>query len=76
MKNPNTVMRPSCVGNCEIECVSLYKLLGEVISEDLKWNHHIDFIVTKAYKRLYALRLLEKSRCEHIRINECLLGLS
>ena len=52
MKNPNIVMRPLCADNYQIERVSSYKLLGVVISEELKWNHHIDYLVTKASKRL------------------------
>ena len=38
-----------------------YKLLGVYISEDLSWNVHIEHIVKKANKRLYALRALKKS---------------
>ena len=65
MKNPNIVMRPLCADNCQIERVSLYKLLGAVISEELKWNHHIDYLVAKASKRLYALRLLTRAVRTH-----------
>ena len=38
-----------------------YKLLGVYISDDLSWNAHIEHIVKKANKRLYALRALKKS---------------
>ena len=38
-----------------------YKLLGVYISDDLSWNVHIEHIVKKANKRLYALRALKKS---------------
>ena len=38
-----------------------YKLLGVYISEDLSWNVHIEHIVKKANKSLYALRALKKS---------------
>ena len=37
-----------------------YKLLGFYISEDLSWNSHIEHIVKKANKRLYALHTLKK----------------
>ena len=39
-----------------------YKFLGIIISNDLKWNEHIDYISKKASKRLYFLRnyILEK----------------
>ena len=38
-----------------------YKLLGVYISDDLSWNAHIQHIVKKPKKRLYALRTLKKS---------------
>ena len=60
MKNQNIVMRSSCAGNFQIERVSSYKLLGVFISEELKWNHHIDYLVTKASERL-CLTTSEKS---------------
>ena len=34
-------------------------LLGVVISDDLKWNAHVEYVIAKAAKRLYALRLLK-----------------
>ena len=34
-------------------------LLGVIISDDLKWNAHIEYVIAKAAKRLYALRLLK-----------------
>ena len=44
-----------------IERVVTYMLLGVYISDDLSWNVHIEHIVKKANKRLYALRALKKS---------------
>ena len=52
---------PLTVGGSVIERVVTYKLLGVYISEDLSWNVHIEHIVKKANKRLYALRALKKS---------------
>ena len=49
------------VGGSFIERVVTYKLLGVYISDDLSWNVHIEHIVKKANKRLYALRALKKS---------------
>ena len=40
---------------------AFYKLLGVCISGDLSWNVHIEHIVKKANKRLFALRTLKKS---------------
>ena len=50
---------PLTVGGSVIERVVTYKLLGVYISEDLSWNVHIEHIVKKANKRLYALRTLK-----------------
>ena len=44
----------------KVECVTTYKLLGIIISNDLKWNEHIDYISKKASKHLYSLRILKK----------------
>ena len=52
---------PFTVGGSVIERVLSYKLLGVYISEDLSWNVHIEHIVKKANKRLYAQRTLKKS---------------
>ena len=44
-----------------VERVRTYKLLGVIISDDLKWNTHVEYVITKAAKRLYALRLLKRA---------------
>ena len=42
--------------NCAvIERVSSYKLLGVIISQDLPWNEHGDYVSNRALKGLYAL---------------------
>ena len=40
---------------------TIYKLLGAIISDDLKWNAHVKYVTAKAAKRLYALRLLKRA---------------
>ena len=52
-------MRPKSVWNQEVEWVGSCKLLGVIISGDLKWNAHVEYVIAKAAKRLYALRLLK-----------------
>ena len=49
----------------EFEIVSSAKVLGVVISSDLKWSAHIDSITTKAAKRLYLLRQLKRAGIAH-----------
>ena len=53
-------LAPFTVKGSVIEGVLTYKLLGVYISEDLSWNIHIELILKKANKRLYALRTLKK----------------
>ena len=38
-----------------------YKHLGVYVSDDLSWNAHIEHIVKKANKRLYAFCALKNS---------------
>ena len=40
--------------------MSSFKLLGVILSQDLTWTAHCDYIVKKASRRLYALRQLRK----------------
>ena len=63
MENSITAMRPISVGNQEVQRtrVGTYKLLGLIISDDLKWNTHVECVIAKAAKRLYALRLLKRA---------------
>ena len=44
-----------------IDLVTSAKILGLNISNDLKWNCHIDSIIKKAKKRLYSLSQLKRS---------------
>ena len=54
-------LAPITIKGCPVHQVQTYKLLGVHVAHDLSWNTHIEHIVTKASKRLYALRLLRKS---------------
>ena len=68
---------PITIRGQDVDVDSEAKLLGVVISDDLKWNHHIDYICKKAAKRLYGLRLLKRNAlppdalisvcCTHVR---------
>ena len=61
MTNSVNSLRPICVGYKEVERVGTYKLLGVIISDDLKWNAHVEYVIAKAAKRLFALRLLKRA---------------
>ena len=67
MKNSITAMRPVSVGNQGVERVGSYKLLGVIISNGLKWNAHVEYVIAKEAKRLYALRLVVEARRGHAR---------
>ena len=45
-----------------VKRVNSYKILGIHVTNDLSWNVHIDYVFKKANKRLYALRLLARSK--------------
>ncbi len=50
---------PIIIRGQEVDVVPEAKLLGVVLSDNLKCNRHIDYICKKAAKRLYGLRLLK-----------------
>ena len=51
---------PLTIMNSTVEAVESFRFLGTIISQDLKWDNHIDSIVKKAQQRLYFLRQLRK----------------
>ncbi len=46
--------------NSTVTTVESFRFLGSTISQDLKWDIHIDSIVKKAQQRLYFFRQLRK----------------
>ena len=54
MSNHNFIVNPIVIGSNTIERVMTYKLLGVYVSNDLKWNHHVEVIVQKGNRRLCA----------------------
>ena len=60
MQNDNFTIRPIVLGNNTVKRVTTYKLLGIIISNDLKWSKNIDYmyISKNALKHLYSLRIL------------------
>ncbi len=51
--------------------VELFKFLGTTISQDLKWDTHINSIAKKAQQRLYFLRQLKKLNLPQVQITQC-----
>ena len=52
------------INNEPVRVVKKAKLLGLTISDQLKWNYHINDIFSKASKRLYFLRILQRAGFE------------
>ncbi|KAK3545698.1 hypothetical protein QTP70_011272 [Hemibagrus guttatus] len=51
---------PLTIMNSTVPTVASFRFLGTTISQDLKWDTHIDSIIKKAQERLYFLRQLRK----------------
>ena len=52
---------PVEVNGQSLEKVSTAKILGVTFRNDLKWNDHVDPIISKAAMRLYLLRQLKRA---------------
>ncbi len=59
-RNPPPALPPLTIMNSTVTAVESFRFLGTTISQDLKWDNHIDSIVRKAQQRLYFLRQLRK----------------
>ena len=60
LKHNHTCFAPGISG-FPVEVVSTFKLLGVMLSNDLTWRVHIDYVLKKANSRLYALRKLRRA---------------
>ncbi len=58
-RNP-PALPPLTIMNSTVTTVESFRFLGTTISQDLKWDTHIDSIVKKAQQRLYFLCQLRK----------------
>ncbi len=56
-RNP-PALPPLTIMNSTVTAMESFRFLGTTISEDLKWDNHIESIVKKAHQRLYYLRHL------------------
>ncbi|KAL0147445.1 hypothetical protein M9458_057254 [Cirrhinus mrigala] len=89
-RNP-PALSPLSIMDSTVATVETFKILGSVISQDLKWVTHINSIVKKAQQRLYFLLpakkvqpttgaaktvLLSHHRVCSLHINYCLVWLS
>ncbi len=60
LQNKTPTLPPLTIMNSTVTAVESFRFMGTTISQDLKWDNHIDSIVKKAQKRLYFLRQLRK----------------
>ena len=51
-----SILEPITINNTNIEIAPSAKLLSVMISNDLKWNVHVEMICKKVATRLYFLR--------------------
>ncbi len=58
-RNP-PALPPLTIMNSTVTAVESFRFMGTTISQDLKWDNHIESIVKKAQQRLYFLRQLRK----------------
>ncbi len=58
-RNP-PALPPLTIMNSSVTTVESFRFLGTTISQDLKWDNHINSIVKKAQQGLYFLRQLRK----------------
>ncbi len=56
-RNP-PALPPLTIMNSTVTAVESFRFLGTTISQDLKWDNHIESMVKKAQQRLYFLRQL------------------
>ena len=58
LKHNHTCSAPIFISGFPVEVVSTFKLLSVMLSNDLTWRDHVDYVLKKANSRLYALRKL------------------
>ena len=56
------LINPIIIGGNVIKCANTYKILRVIMNDDLKWKCHVDYIIKKACKKLYSLRVLRRAR--------------
>ena len=61
-----TVIPPLTFNDTTLERVSAFKLLGLWIDDNLKWQTNTDYIIGKAVKRLFLLKILKKYGADKI----------
>ena len=74
LRNSNCLINPIIIDGNVIKSVNTYKILGVIMDKDLKWNSHVDYIIKKACKKLYSLRVLRRARVCQPNMSRIYLG--
>jgi len=61
MGSCGTEMNTLMISSTAVERVSTYKLLGVVVSSNLKWEDHVSAITSKAARRIWFLKKLKRA---------------
>ncbi len=64
-RTPPHHLPPLTIMNSTVTALESFRFLGTTISQDLKWDNHIESMVKKAQQRLYFLRQLRKFSLPH-----------
>ena len=59
--NHTDPLEPVIIDNTPMEVVKEYKILGLTISDDRKWNIHVNNIIKKVASRMYFLAQLKRA---------------
>ena len=54
-----TIIPPIVIDGQQLERVTVYKLLGLWVDDDLMWKSNVEYLVKKAAKRLFLLKVLK-----------------
>ena len=58
-RKSKTVILPVCIGQQPMARVKTFKLLGLWMNDNLNWETNTEYIIKKATKRLYFLKVLK-----------------
>ena len=62
LRKSNCLINPIIIGGNVIKRVNTYEILGVIMDNDLKWISHVDYMIKKACRKLYSLRVLRRVR--------------
>jgi len=59
-KHPPSGILPITIGGRDLERIKCTKVLGIMISNDLSWQNHVDYVCPNASQCLYLLSMLKQ----------------